>query len=658
MPGLSPEQSEQLQALINANRAPSAGTWASPNTAPLAAPAVAAPISPAVDPAALAAAAPQGVPVGVADAPVTAPIVAASPGDAASVVAPVSVPAPPVAAEPSVSAPAASTAGLDPTAPVEAAPLPAAPRNFEEAQARSTQATHDYSQAVRDEGDARSRAEAANATTYEAQAKELEQNEAEAKRDQAEGAADRDEARAQISLLQERNTRLNKITDRRTTTQKVLGVLAQALGSVADGFSRMGGNTNTNYAGEISKQLDTQIQRNIDRQQEAIDGRNKELAMKLTELGQADATLKDKQSARLFLTSQKQNRFAVELKAQAARSGSELAKKEMLTAAAKLEADAARNDAILQERLTEQKYRSRQLGKSGSGGGGGALDLATIRATVENGGTLTPAQFKAAKDMGLFKADGKTIAEIENTAEGDRTPEEQTKLNKAKGQGGQTEGDLIAGYETIPGSQPLDKGNYGKARDIAGGVEGVRTAGNKMADLFQDVMDAEERGDKNAAEAARSRYYTAGGQFLVQKSLAGGQGVINQSDAERDAQEGAVPPPPGAPSSALSRFQQAYKGVSASPNGIRAITDDVAGNGVSRLKAYNLQPRGAAPADRKPAPQNPMQTKDAATGMPKFIDPPAGKVWVVNTETGVKGAIPADRLKAYLQSGKYAQMVN
>jgi hypothetical protein len=264
------------------------------------------------------------------------------------------------------------------------------------------QATKAAADAVRAEGDVRARAETANAETLDRQAGEAERAVADYKREKAERQADYDETKNQISFMQEQNAKLNQITDRRTTTQKVMGVVAQALSSVGDGLARLGGNTNTDYAGAMTKQLNDQIAMDMQKQREAIEGRNKAVAMKLTELGLAKNALGDVDDAMQFTTAQRQLRFATELKAQAARSNSDIARSQMSAAAAKLEADGAEKLMGLQEKLTEQKYRSRQLGAA-KGSGGGALDIASIRATVENGGTLTPAQFKAAKDMGLFK---------------------------------------------------------------------------------------------------------------------------------------------------------------------------------------------------------------------------------------------------------------
>lgn len=429
MPGLTPEMSAQLQEYVNASRAPRSGTWANPEAAPL-------PVAPAPQ---------EIVPVGAAPVAVPPPVVVAPPGDAAALVAPVTPAAPAVAPAPPVDLPAASQAAVPPTTQVAVPPttqVDAAPRNMAGAQARSNAATAQAADAMRAEGDVRAQGMDADAALFDQQVSEQKQLEAEGKRQRDERQADYDESVNQLKFAQEQNNRLNQITDRRTTTQKVMGVVAQALSSVADGFARMGGNNNTDHAGQMYKQLNEQIERDVQRQKEAIEGRNKDVAMKLTGVGLAKTALGNVEDAVIFESRQKGMRFANELKAQAARTGSDAARAEMLSAAAKLEADAAQKDLMLQERLVEQKMRSRVGGGSGSGGGSATTNIAKLRETIENGGDITPAQAKLAKELGLITKPGAAdpkvdaLEALEKT--GDITAKQQLQLNAIrKGAAGQ-----------------------------------------------------------------------------------------------------------------------------------------------------------------------------------------------------------------------------
>lgn len=362
MAELDPAMRSRLEQLIAANRAPVSGTWASPDSAPI-----------------------VGVPAVQAAAP--APISAPAP-----------VAAPPMAPPPAVQPPSA----------IEPAARPA-PATFDESLTRTSEATAATADAIRAEGDARAQGLADQAELTRQQAAEQAAATDAFAKAQRERESDRDEVRNQLSFMQEQNGRLNQITDRRTTTKKVLGTLAIALSGVGDGLAAMGGNQNTHYSDGIVAQLNKQIGDDVDNQKVAIEGRNRAAAMKLTELGLANDALGDAQSAESFVTSQRQLRFATELKSQAAKSGSELARKEMLTAAAKLELDANEKQSALLEKLTEQKYRSRAIG-GGAGGGKGFK-------------SMTKGDLEAKRDsVGLTGDEAKSLKAIYDAEDAGRKP--------------------------------------------------------------------------------------------------------------------------------------------------------------------------------------------------------------------------------------------
>lgn len=494
-----------------------------------------------------------------------------------------------------------------------------APQNFSQAMGNYHVAAQGEAQAVRAQADAEARAIEQHGAALQQQA----QQEAVARQAfEAEQKALQERREQSLKEAQLLNNQADnmKVVDKRTTGQRVMGILAVALGGLGDAFSSMGGGQ-SNHAGSVMRQIDAQVQRDLELQQEAIQDKRKSAAAKFTELGIANQFSDDARLNFQFAQTLRERQYASELKAVAGSTANEQARAAAEVAASQIEERAALNQAKLIEARDEQRMRSSVARANSTGGGvGGSYSASDILRKFDAGEPLSKHEMDYALKLDAQR-DKQTAADNKNQPD-----------NR----------DIIPGYSVMDTNARLpEKGEVVKAREIAAGVAGVRSSGNKMADLYEQIQKAEAAGDSDKADALRGQYYTAGGQFLVQKSLAGGQGVINASDAERDAKEGAVPPPPGAPASAMSYFNNMYKGVSPSSATMRAITKDVADNGVSRLTAYNLTPANRTKHSGGPGPTAAGQT--APTGMVKFE---------LNGKVGSVPAGQADAFQAKYPSAK------
>lgn len=509
-------------------------------------------------------------------------------------------------------APVVAPPAAPPPAPVVEAPAPVviAPTT------NSRQAMAQMDQATAGQIDAGNEISAAQVQQAQDQAAVIEQQNAMEKQLQEQAQAreaERQAARDKIhSDYQELNQQASSIQekDRRTTGQRVMGILALALGSVADGFARMGGNTNTDYSGQISSQIDAQIERDLEMQRRAIDDKRKAAASKLTELGLARQFGADEKEAEEHARIFRKEMYARELSATAARSQVPAIRANAEAAAAKLLGEAAEKKASL---LTSKENA--------------AFNAMAANARIQQTQNIQPGNTPLTQLEALEK-EGRLTA---NQAQ------ELESVRHAKRQNRDGSTGVIPNYESIDPTIELDAGSKAKAREIAAGVEGVSSAGQRLSELYGQIEQAEKAGKKDEADTLRSRYYSTGGAFLVQKSLAGGQGVINQADAERDAKEGAVPPPPGSGAAIIDRFSQQYRGVKPSADTIQQITKDISSDGIARLATYNQRPKA------------PQRWPGAQGDTPSA---PAGKVRVVRAD-GVSGWLDADKAEAAIKSGKY-----
>lgn len=483
------------------------------------------------------------------------------------------------------------------------APQIAAPRSFDESMQAITSGAQQQAEALRDQANAQAASNSAQAEVYGQQAQELAAQQEEFKRREEEYRKVNAETTEEFKSLNQQAENM-RVVDRRGTSQKVMGILGVAFAGLGDAFSRMGGNNQSSYANEVQNQVNYAVERDMAAQREAISDKRKAAAAKLTELGLAKSAFDNEQQSEAFAASQIQLKYASQLKQVASSTANQQVAAAAELAAANLMSQATETQAkLIAERDKAKLYSRAQSSRAGGGaGGGGAMSSTEVLRKLDQGEPMTKAEREFALKLDQGRDRDQRIAD-------QKTAREEAAKRKAGG----SEGGIIPGYEPIDTSiAPQGPGGVAKAKEIAAGVAGVRSAGERMASLYEQIQQAESDGDSAKADLLRSRYYTTGGQFLVQKSLAGGQGVINSADAERDAKEGAVPPPPGAPASLMSKFTNLYKGVSPSSEGIRSITQDITSDGESRLGTYNLRPKRGG-GERVQAPTAAGQAGASAT---------------------------------------------
>lgn len=291
-------------------------------------------------------------------------------------------------AETPVAPPAAAPEAGQSTEPVEPATEPKndlpIPGNFSEAIGNYSTASQVAADAIRTDAEVKAQALEQQAAVEQQQAQELALRQQAFEAEQAERAKVREETMAEFKQLSDQATNL-QAKDSRTTGQRVMGVLAVALAGLGDAFSRMGGQT-SNYAGAVQAGIDRQIERDLDAQREAINGKRQAAAMKLTELGLARQQFTDAQDAEKFAESQISLRYATQLRATAAKSNSEVAKSAAEVTASALEAKANGEIAELMNRRDAQKMRSRLMdGQKSAAGGGGALSATDLLDKLDKG---------------------------------------------------------------------------------------------------------------------------------------------------------------------------------------------------------------------------------------------------------------------------------
>lgn len=277
----------------------------------------------------------NGAPAAVPNIPLTQDIPMSAP--AAEVIAP---PMAPTAPQTTLDSPAPA-----PLPPASALPPPVV-TNSRAAMAEMDQAAMAQEQAVLQEAEAKTAGLEDKSETAQVQiAMEREALEKVAERAQA-WQAEREKIKSDYQTLNAQAENV-QIKDRRTTGQRVLGTIALALGSVADGFARMGGNNDTNHANTISQQLEAQIDNDMKLQREALNDKRKAASEKLTELGLARSFFNDDQQAEEFARASRKELYARELEAAGARSQIPAIKAAAVGAAANFRGQSAEKKAQL-----------------------------------------------------------------------------------------------------------------------------------------------------------------------------------------------------------------------------------------------------------------------------------------------------------------------
>ena len=131
-----------------------------------------------------------------------------------------------------------------------------------------------------------------------------------------------------------------QIIDRRSTGQKSLGILAVALGGLGDALGKMGG-SNTDFGARVSAGIDQAVERDMQLQREALEGKRAQAASKLTELGLARGAFQDEKTALDWAAAKRKELYAMEMQQVAARSQSEVVRQQGMAAAAQAREQAA-----------------------------------------------------------------------------------------------------------------------------------------------------------------------------------------------------------------------------------------------------------------------------------------------------------------------------
>jgi hypothetical protein len=246
---------------------------------------------------------------------------------------------------------------VQPPPVVEQSLPPSAPQTFQPLPAptvtNSRGALQEMDAAVTGQVQAQEDKSLAQSFANDEQAKILQQQSAIESAAQAKADAQAAEGRARVQAIYDEakavdNEAANiQVKDRRTTTQKVLGILGVALSGVADSMSGFSGKQ-TNFAGSLEKSLQEAVDRDLNMQREAIADKRKQAAAKFTEMGIAQKLfVDDVESATKYASALRKDMYARELDAAAKRSQNPVIQAEGSAAAAKILAENAQNKAQL-----------------------------------------------------------------------------------------------------------------------------------------------------------------------------------------------------------------------------------------------------------------------------------------------------------------------
>jgi len=529
-----------------------------------------------------------------------------------------------------------------PTAPTDVAPAaPAedpyqAPKTFDDSVQDYGQQAREQGNLVRQQAEIQAQGLEKEAELYTQRALELrdqEKRQAELKKVHAEEYTN---VENDWRKLHDENAK-TEIEYRPTTQAKIAGALALVGAGLADGLARMGGNNGTQYLQQAQANIDRAVQLDLQRQKENLANKKDAEKSKYSELTLARAKLGDTPEAEALANALIAQRYGAEVKAQSAKSQSEAMRTQGAVLGENVETQAAETIAKLKQADHEQRMRSRVAG-SGAGGGGSGLGAGiSVQDILDRG------------DKGTLKNQKELDYYLKLDANRDKDKDRETKVaateKKAKDAEAAGELDIIANYEVIPGTAGPSKTVLAAAAKQAAGVSGLREAGNTLANLYSQIEAADKAGDTERADQLRAEYGSAAGNWLIMKSLASGQGVVNEADARRDAQEGAAPPPPGAPKAWAAGFAQKFNGISPGAKTIREINAGLIKTGQAQMEGYNLRPKSAK-ATGNGIPADTAKPKAASAA-------PSGKVAVIRVSDGAKGYLSAADAADKIATGKY-----
>jgi hypothetical protein len=416
-----------------------------------------------------------------ANAPAPAPMAvdpAAAPPAVDPTAAPAPVEIPPV--QEAVQPPPVVDAALPPSAPNTYVPEPA-PQNSRQAlgqlnaaadtQAQATQqATQAETQANTAEADllARQRAEEATAQAKEAKAHA-------AGVEKVKGLFD------QYQSFKSQNANL-QAKDSRTTTQRVMGILGKAIGGIADGLSGFSGKQ-TNFAGDIEKSINDSVDKDIAHQQAAIEGKNKQAAEMLTDLGLARKFfVDDPDAAAAYAKSQRKEMYANSLAELSKRSANPKIQAEGTAAAAKIKQDALQDQA--------QIYASKENAVYAAQAANSRIATTNPESPYEG---MTQAQLQAIKDAGQLPAAGQKV--LNNLVTGDnvqgavaRNPEVIAQTKGAKLSEDQVVRDPAIAVQYAKDADKFQKG-VDTVRTMNGLIDAIK-ADRKLFDVAERAKDA------------------------------------------------------------------------------------------------------------------------------------------------------------------------
>lgn len=132
-----------------------------------------------------------------------------------------------------------------------------------------------------------------------------------------------------------------QIRDRSTTGQVVVRAIAQAFAGLGDAMNARAGRS-TNFLGAVTKQIDSQVDRDIALQRMALDEKRTAAAAKLTELGVARSRFKDESTALSYARAARKEQYAARMGELAARTQNVALQSQIRQAQASLAADAAK----------------------------------------------------------------------------------------------------------------------------------------------------------------------------------------------------------------------------------------------------------------------------------------------------------------------------
>jgi hypothetical protein len=337
-----------------------------------------------------------------APAPVmdVAPAVAALPPDAQPAVV-----VPPVA--PVVEQPPVVQQALPPSAPeVSQLPTPTV--------TNSTGALREMDAGTEAQLQAEEHKAAAQALANDEQSKLVEKQAALEAAAQADAQKKLDEGRQRVAAIYDQAKAIDseadkiQVKDRRTTTQKVLGIIGLALSSVADGMSGFSGKQ-TNFAGNLESSLNAAVDKDLALQREAIQDKRKQSAARYSEMGIAQKLfVDDVESATKYASALRKDMYARELDASAKRSANPVIQAEGAATAAKILQDNAKEKA--------QLLTSKENARIAAAAAAQRTETTNPDAPYKN---MTQAQLQAIKDAGQLPAAGQVV--LNGLVAGDNT---------------------------------------------------------------------------------------------------------------------------------------------------------------------------------------------------------------------------------------------